>query len=161
MRRLSKLQFGGGAFVGALIIGALVAHATGCNILSRHDLYIPVFVVCFICFFVVLFRLFCLFTHRGTTYLFTMLPRGPIRTFNFRRRSINNHVANKCVGRTYAHHIERHLAPSCCQKRMEGYITNQSQLLKFFRKMKKARNTKDGSASPPKHLKSRCYACHI
>ena len=100
MRRLSKLQFGGGAFVGALIIGALVAHATGCNILSRHDLYIPVFVVCFICFFVVYFRLFCLFTHRGTTYLFTMLPRGPIRTFNFRRRSINNHVANKCVGRT-------------------------------------------------------------
>ena len=58
MRRLSKLQFGGGAFVGALIIGALVAHATGCNILSRHDLYIPVFVVCFICFLVVFFVCF-------------------------------------------------------------------------------------------------------
>ena len=42
------------------------------------------------------------------------------------------------------HHIERLLAPSCGQKRRDGYITNQSQLLKFFRKMEKARSTIDG-----------------
>ena len=77
MRRLSKLQFGGGAFVGALIIGALIAHATGCNILSRHDLYILVFVVCFICFFVVVF-LFVLSLHpsRNDILIHNAAPRA-------------------------------------------------------------------------------------
>ena len=158
MRRPSKFQFGGEVFVGALIIDALIAHAAGCNSLSRHNcIYICICGLFFyICFFV-----FCIFTHLGTTYLYTMLPRGPIRIINIRRRNINIHVAEKSFGRTYAYHIERHLAPSCGLKRREGYITNQSQLPFFFRKMEKVRNTQDGRASPPKHLKSRRYGCHI
>ena len=71
-----------------------------------------------------------------------------------RREEVHDQRCKVAIAEPNLRHVERHVAQSRRQKLGRGYITNQSQLLQLFRKTEKARNTKDGNASPRRHSKN-------
>ena len=66
-----------------------------------------------------------------------------------------------CIQTDQMHFQGVRIVSILCQNVVREYISNQSQQLQLFRKMEKARNTKDGSASPRRHSKNKSYTCHI